>query len=91
VLTSRTRGVALGRVMGELRQYLNGWYGYFGFAEAPSRFKKLDSWLRRRLRCYLGKQWGRRRYRELRRRGVSRDLAWNTVKSAYGGSVAIFM
>jgi RNA-directed DNA polymerase len=53
VLTSRTRSVALGRVVGELRQYLNEWYAYCGFAEAPSRFKELDSWLRRRLRCYL--------------------------------------
>ena len=30
------------------------------------------------------KQWGRRRYRELRKRGVSQDLAWNTCKSAHG-------
>jgi RNA-directed DNA polymerase len=83
-LTSRTRGVSLGRVVGDLRRYLDGWYAYFGCTEAPSSFKELDSWVRRRLRCYLWKQWGRRRYRELRRRGVSRDLAWNTVKSAHG-------
>jgi RNA-directed DNA polymerase len=83
-LTFRTRGVSLARVVGDLRQYLSGWYAYFGFAEAPSSFKELDSWIRRRLRCYRWKQWGRRRYRELRRRGVSRDLAWNTVKSAHG-------
>ena len=82
--TSRTRGVSLMRVVGELRQYLGGWYAYFGFTEAPSSFKELDSWSRRRLRCYLWKQWGRRRYRELRRRGVSRALAGNTVKSAQG-------
>lgn len=83
-LTFRTRGVSLARVVGDLRQYLSGWYAYFGFAEAPSSFKELDSWIRRRLRCYRWKQWGRRRSRELRRRGVSRDLAWNTVKSAHG-------
>jgi RNA-directed DNA polymerase len=82
--TSRTRGVSLRRVVGELRPYLDGWYAYFGFTEAPSSFKELDSWSRRRLRCYLWKQWGRRRSRELRRRGVSRDLAWKTVKSAHG-------
>ena len=28
--------------------------------------------------------WGRRGYRELLKRGVSRDLAWNTAKSAHG-------
>jgi RNA-directed DNA polymerase len=83
-LTSRTRGVALGQVLRDLRRYLEGWYGYFGFAEAQSGFKELDSWLRRRLRCYQWKPWGRRRYRELRRRGISRELAWNTVRSAHG-------
>jgi RNA-directed DNA polymerase len=83
-LTSRTRGVALGQVLRDLRRYLDGWYGYVGFAEAQSGFKELDSWLRRRLRCSQWKQWGRRRYRELRRRGISRELAWNTVRSAHG-------
>ncbi|ROT93633.1 group II intron reverse transcriptase/maturase, partial [Marinobacter sp. R17] len=28
--------------------------------------------------------WGRRGYRELRKRGVSVKLAWNTAKSAHG-------
>ena len=65
----RTRGESLVRVVGDLRRYLDGWYTYFGFAEAPSSFKELDSWIRRRLRCYLWKQWDRRRYRQLRRRG----------------------
>jgi RNA-directed DNA polymerase len=83
-LTSRTRGVSRGRVVGDLRQYLDGWYAYFGFTEAPSSVKELDSWIRRRLRCDLWKQWGRRQDRELRQRGVSRDLAGNTVKSAHG-------
>jgi RNA-directed DNA polymerase len=83
-LTSRTRGVALGQVLRDLRRYLEGWYGYFGFAEAQSGCKELDSWLRRRRRCDQWKQGGRRRYRELRRRGISRELAWNTVRSAHG-------
>jgi RNA-directed DNA polymerase len=82
--TQRTRGVMFQRVVDDLRSYLLGWQAYFGFSEAKSVFKELDSWIHRRLRCYLWKQWGRRRYRELRGRGVSRDLAWNTVKSAHG-------
>ena len=82
--TFRTRGVSLARVVGDLRRHLEGWYAYLSFAEAPSVFKELDSWIRRRLRCSLWKPWGRRRYRARRRRGVSRDLAWNTVKSAPG-------
>ena len=82
--TWRTRGVTVERVVEDLKRYLVGWHMYFGFSEARSIFKELDSWIHRRLRCYLWKQWGRRRYRELRERGVSQDLAWNTVKSAHG-------
>jgi hypothetical protein len=82
--TCRTRGVSLRRIGHELRQYLEGWYASFRVADAQSMCKELDAWVRRRLRCYVWKHWGRRRYRELRKRGVSQDLAWNTCKSAHG-------
>jgi RNA-directed DNA polymerase len=82
--TSRTRGVPRRRIGHALRQYLEGWYAYFRLAAAQSMFQERDSWVRRRLRCYVWQQWGRRRYRELRKRGGSQDLAWNTCKSAHG-------
>lgn len=83
-ITTRTRGRSLRTIIAELRNYLKGWMGYFGFAETRSVLKELDSWIRRRLRSYVWKQWGRRGYKELRKRGVSRTLAWNTAKSAHG-------
>jgi RNA-directed DNA polymerase len=83
-LTSRTRGVSLMRVVGDLARYLDGWYASCGVTEALSSVKALDSWMRRRLRGDRWQPWGRRRYRARRRRGVSRDLAWQTVKSAHG-------
>jgi hypothetical protein len=83
-ITQRTRGRSIKDIAVELGQYLMGWRAYFGFAEALSPLKELDSWIRRRLRCYLWKQWGRGGYRELVKRGVSRDLSWNTAKSAHG-------
>jgi len=82
--TCRTRGMSLHRVIAELKLYLRGWRAYFGFSEARSVFRELDKWIVRRLRCYLWKQWGGRGYRELRKRGVSVELAWNTSKSAHG-------
>jgi hypothetical protein len=82
--TSRIRGVALQRVVDDLRQSRDGWYAYFRVAEVQSPFKELASWVRRRLRGYGWKQWGRRRYRERRKRGGRQDLAWNTCKSAHG-------
>ena len=83
-LTRRARGCALQRVVDELGEYLRGWKAYFRFAEGRSRMKELMSWIMRRLRCYLWVQWGARGYRELRKRGVTRDLAWNTSKSGHG-------
>ena len=83
-LTQRTRGRRLETLVQQVNSYLRGWHGYFGFCQTPSVFGKFDAWLRRRLRSYVWKQWGRTGYRELRRRGVSRKLAWNTAKSAHG-------
>ncbi len=83
-ITYRTRGRRIEKIISELRRYMTGWYGYFKIIEVRSILKELDSWVKRRLRCYLWKQWGRRGYKELRRRGVSRNLAWNTCKSAHG-------
>lgn len=84
ILTQRTRGRTLKQIIDELRMTLLGWKAYFGRAEVISPLKELDQWIRRRLRCYQWKQWGSRGYRALRELGVSRELAWNTSKSAHG-------
>jgi len=83
-VTSRTRGRTIRQIVGELRRVIVGWRGYFGFTEVPTPLVELDKWIRRRLRSYHWKQWGRKAYRELRKRGVDRELAWNTCKSAHG-------
>jgi RNA-directed DNA polymerase len=82
--TCRTLGVSFRSLMSGLGKTLRGWWSYYGFNEVPSPLQEVEKWIRRRLRCYLWKQWGRRGYRELKRRGVSVDLAWNTAKSAHG-------
>jgi len=83
-LTRRTRGRTIHTIIADLCVYMRGWKGYFGFSEVPTPLKELGKWIRRKLRCYLWKQWGRSGYRQLRKRGVSRYLAWNTSKSAHG-------
>jgi RNA-directed DNA polymerase len=86
MLTQRTRGVSLAQMVRELATYLTGWRGYFGYCETPTVLRDLDSWLHRRLRCVVWKQWkrGRHRFAELRRRGVGRDLAAQTAGSPHG-------
>ena len=85
-LTRRTRGVSIQQMTEQLDRYLTGWRGYFSFANTPSVFQKLDSWIRRRLRSVVWKQWKRGKVRcaELMKRGVSRDLAAQTAGSAHG-------
>lgn len=83
-LTRRTRGRRLADSVAELRETLLGWKAYFGIAEVRSPLRGIDKWVRRKLRCYIWKQWGRAGYRNLRRREVSVREAGNTSKSAHG-------
>jgi RNA-directed DNA polymerase len=85
-LTRRRRGISVETMVRQLATYLRGWRGYFGFCQTPSVLRELDSWIRRRLRCFQWQQWkrGRRRFVELRRRGVGRELAAKTAGSSHG-------
>jgi RNA-directed DNA polymerase len=85
-LTRRTRGISLEQMTKELAVYLRGWINYFGFCETPSTLTSLEQWYRRRLRSVIWKQWKRSalRFAELRKRGVGRDLAAQTVGSSHG-------
>jgi RNA-directed DNA polymerase len=76
-LTSRTRGLSLPQIIEELTPYLIGWRSYFGFCQTPRALTILEAWIRRRLRSYLWRQWGNghNRFKELRRRGVSKFRA----------------
>ena len=85
-LTRRTRGISLARMVKEITTYLRGWLAYFGDCQTPSVLQSLATWLRRRLRSKVWKQWkrGRTRFRELRKRGISKDLAAQTAGSPHG-------
>ena len=85
-ITHKSRGNSMKTVMEELAQYLRGWRGYFGFCETPSMLKRLESWVRRRVRCAFWRQWktGRKRYTELVKRGVTEELAAKTAGSRSG-------
>lgn len=71
-ITRKAKGRSMAQVIGELARYLRGWRAYFGFCETPSMLRRLDAWIRRRVRCAFWRQWqtGRKRYAELVRRGV---------------------
>ncbi len=85
-LTPRGRSMSLEQRVEALKRYLIGWRGYYGFCETPLVLKSLDGWIRRRLRCATWKQWkhGKRRFAELVKRGVRRDVAARTAGRVHG-------
>lgn len=85
-ITRRSGGWSLKQVVSKLKPYLIGWNQYFGFAQLKTDFDHLNSWIKRKLRCIIWKQWGSfgTRYRELKRRGIKTQTAWVTSKSGHG-------
>jgi RNA-directed DNA polymerase len=85
-LTRRMGGRSLEQIVEKLSPYLKGWRGYFGFCQTPSVLRRLDEWIRRRLRAIVWTQWkrGPARVDELRRRGVGRELAVRTAGNPRG-------
>jgi RNA-directed DNA polymerase len=76
-LTSRSGGCSMAQVVEKLRPYVLGWKAYFGLAQTPNVWRKLDSWLRHRLRAIQLKHWKRPKtiYRELKALGAEEDVA----------------
>ena len=73
-ITRRSRGISLTQVIREVQEYLRGWIGYFRLVETPRVLEDLDGWIRRRLRCFVAKQWINNchtRYKNLVRLGVN--------------------
>jgi RNA-directed DNA polymerase len=85
-ITRRNRGASLEQVVAELNRYLRGWLGYFGFSEARYVLRDLDSWINRRLRCFIWKKWKtfKRRRRGLMERGIAEAPASQTAARSRG-------
>jgi hypothetical protein len=76
-LTRRSYGQSLSAIIVRLRRFLLGWKGYFGLAQTPRIWRRLDEWLRHRLRAIQLKHWkrGKTQHRELRALGASEQVA----------------
>ena len=87
-ITRRNRGVSFGRVLTELGRFTDGWVSYFWHARTPSTFRKLDEWIRRRLRCFRWKQWktAQRRARALRAARQTSAAPSRTVSALSAGA-----
>ncbi len=87
-ITAPTWSMSMEERIRRLNQYLMGWIGYYALMETPTVLKRLEEWIRRRLRLCLWHQWKRvrTRIRELRALGLPEKMVLeiaNTRKGAW--------
>ena len=56
-ILKRNRGVSIQRVVAELNAYLRGWINYYARSNITGWLRDKAGWIRRKLWCYLYKQW----------------------------------
>ena len=85
-LTRRNQGRKLSDVLGEVNRAMLGWLNYYALADMQKHIETLSQWLRRRIRMYIWKQWKRvrTRFRELQRRGITQEQAWQWANTRKG-------
>lgn len=84
-LTGRSGGRSMSEVVDRLRSYLLGWKGYFQLAQTPTVWRRLDEWLRHRLRAVQLKHWkrGTTMYRELVKLGAAPSTAKRVAANSH--------
>jgi len=86
-ITSRKRGRSVHTIIAELNRFIVGWLNYFVPADAASKLRELDEWIRRRIRSYIWKQWKKpsARLRNLAALGIDREKAyeWSYTRKGY--------
>ena len=85
-ITKRTRGHSSGKVIADLTLYLRGAFNYYEPGTAFGEARELDRWIRRRVRLYYWKQWGRpkTRRRKLLKLGIGRGEVHKASRSRKG-------
>jgi RNA-directed DNA polymerase len=83
-LTRRSGGRSITQVIEQLRSYVLGWKAYFGLAQTAGVWRKLDEWMRHRLRAIHLKHWryGATIYRELINLGAKPKVALLVAKNS---------
>lgn len=86
-VTRKTWLVSMDKRLKRLSEVSRGWVNYFKFADARFHLKRLDQWVRSRLRYCIWTQWKRvrTRYKALRKLGASQRNAYIWANTRKGG------
>jgi len=82
-LTSRKQARSIEVILKRLKRYTVGWLGYYSIADMESHIKRLNEWIRRRIRQIYWKQWKRikTRHDNLVKLGIDNENAWKWANS----------
>ncbi len=85
-ITGRSNGMGIEGRKKRLNQQIRGWTNYFKLADAKGLFKRLDEWLRSRIRMITWKRWKRvrTRFKNLKRAGIDEERAWMWANTRKG-------
>jgi len=82
-LTSRKQARSVELILKRLKRYTVGWLGYYSIADMESRIKRLNEWIRRRIRQIYWKQWKKikTKHDNLVKLGIDNENAWKWANS----------
>ena len=75
-ILKRNRGVSIQRIVAELNAYLRGWINYYARSNITSWLRSKASWIRRKIWCYLYKQWKTKGNRIAKLREMGSSERW---------------
>ena len=86
-LTKKTNPVSLSERLSRLTQVCRGWFNNYRLANIYTKLKKLDGWLRNRLRYCIWHHWKKaeRKRKNLIRLGIDYDQAYAWSRTRMGG------
>ena len=82
-LTSRKQARSVELILKRLKRYTTGWLGYYSIADMESHIKRLNEWIRRRIRQIYWKQWKKikTKHDNLVKLGIDNENAWRWANS----------
>lgn len=85
-LTSRSKGFGYERCKSKLKEYVQGWIGYYKLADMKGFLQSVDEWLRRRLRMCIWKCWKKTKtkFTNLKKCKIDKYQAWQWANTRKG-------
>ncbi|WP_080694210.1 group II intron reverse transcriptase/maturase [Myroides odoratimimus] len=87
VITNRSNGKGYDKLKETLKMFIRGWVSYFKLANMSDKIRRVDKWLRTRIRMFIWKNWKSKvlRYTNLKKIGVKANQAyqWANTRKGY--------